>query len=120
MSVFPGTVAFTGGDPDGGDGRYAQKLEYKEWVKFNNAMRAYTNFVEQLPMILTHLMISGLFLPLITTIVAYVYLGARIIYTVSYVTKGSNARKIGALMGSLTLYPLSIAAFVMAIIKAFE
>ena len=116
VSVFPGTVAFTGGDPDGGDGRYAQLLEYKEWVKFNNAMRVYTNFVEQLPMVLTHLMISGLFLPLITTVCAFVYVGARVIYGVMYWTKGGDARKIGAVMGSLPLYLLSIAAFVMAII----
>ena len=69
-------------------------------------------------MVLTYLLIGGLFLPLITMIVSYVYIGARIIYAISYATKGSDARKIGAILGSLPLYLLSIATLVMIIIKA--
>ena len=90
-----------GGFPDSGDGRYSQKLEYKDWVKFNNAMRSHMNFVELLPMILTYLLIGGLFLPLIAMICGYVFIAGRIIFAVMYNVKGSNARKLGAILGSL-------------------
>ena len=52
-----------GGHPDCGDGRYARKLPYGDWVNFNNAMRIHHNFVESLPTIITLLLASGLFLP---------------------------------------------------------
>ena len=44
--AFPGSEPAEGGWPDAGDGRYAQKLDYADWVKFNNVMRAHLNQVE--------------------------------------------------------------------------
>ena len=116
-AAFPGTEPAVGGFPDCGDGRYSQKLDYHDWVKFNNAMRVHMNFVEMLPTILTILCISGLFLPKITMYVAFINAGARIIYAIMYVTNGSNSRVIGAVAGSLPLYCLMIASFVFAFIE---
>ena len=41
QKAFPNTKPAPGGFPDAGDGRYSQKLEYKSWVEFNNAMRVH-------------------------------------------------------------------------------
>ena len=38
-----------GGYPDTGNGRYSEKLEYKQWVQFNLDQRAHKNFLEMLP-----------------------------------------------------------------------
>ena len=70
-----------------------------------------------LPAILTIICITGLFLPKITGIVAFINAGARVIYAVMYVNGGSDSRVIGALAGSLTLYILAIAGFIFACIE---
>ena len=117
QAAFPGSSPATGGFPDCGEGRYSQKLPYADWVKFNNSMRTHLNFVEQLPVVLTILCISGLFLPKVTMYVGFINAGARIIYTAMYVTRGSNSRVIGAVSGSLPLYLLMIATFVFAFME---
>ena len=70
-----------------------------------------------LPTILTILCVSGLFLPKVTMYVGFVNAGARIIYTIMYVMRGSNYRALGAIAGSLPLYLLMIATFVFAFIE---
>ena len=62
--------------------------------------------------------VGGLFLPVITMYVGFINAGARIIYTVMYLMRGGNSRVIGAVAGSLPLYLLAIATFVMTIIEA--
>jgi hypothetical protein len=32
--------------PDMGNGRYSEKLSYKEWFEFNNAIRVHYNYIE--------------------------------------------------------------------------
>ena len=43
---FPGTVVPKGGYPDMGNGRYAARLDYKDWYNFNNAQRVHYNYLE--------------------------------------------------------------------------
>ena len=66
------------------------------------------NFVEMLPVIVMTLVLGGLFVPKVTMYVAILNCIARIIYTVMYVTKGSNNRYVGAIAGSLPLYVVLI------------
>ena len=120
VEAFPGTTPATGGFPDCGDGRYAQKLPYKDWMEFNNAMRVHQNFVEQLPMLLFLLLPSGLFLPKITMYAGFMIAGGRAIYAVTYLKSGSDGRKIGTILGTIPLYVAAIPAFVMACIKLSE
>lgn len=40
-NAFPGTEPSVGGWPDAGEGRYSDKLSYKQWVKFNNVIRTH-------------------------------------------------------------------------------
>ena len=114
-AAFPGTKPAVGGFPDAGEGRYAAKLPYEAQMKFNYAMRVHMNFVEQLPMLLSILCISGLFIPKVTMYVGFINAGARIIYTIMYVMRGGNYRVLGAVAGSLPLYGLAIATMVFAI-----
>ena len=83
-------------------------------------MRVHQNYVESIPLMLTILLIGGLYLPLITMIVAYLNVGTRALYCIMYVAKGSNARVIGAVAGSLPLYLLGFATFGIAVYQAFE
>ena len=109
-----------GGFPDCGDGRYSEKLDYKSWVEFNNAMRVHMNFVESLPLMLTIIVIAGLYLPLITMIIAFLNCGTRLIYIILYTKIGSDARVLPAIGGSLPLYLLGWVAFGIALYDAFK
>ena len=40
-NAYPGEKPAVGGFPDTGEGRYADKLPYKDWVEFNNSQRVH-------------------------------------------------------------------------------
>ena len=107
-----------GGFPDSGEGRYAQKLPYESWIRFNNAQRVHQNFVESLPVILTYLSVGGLFLPKLTLLCGVLLATMRPVYAYMYVKRGGDARKLGAITGSGPLYAVGFASFVIAVIQA--
>ena len=63
------------------------------------------------------LLVGGLFLPVITSVVGFVVAGARLVYTIMYLTTGSDARKIGSILGNLPLYLLMLTNFVYGIVE---
>ena len=73
-----------GGYPDMGNGRYADKLSYEAWFKFNCAQRAHYNFLEQIPILLVFLGVSGLQYPFVAGILGLLYVLGRIIVTFTY------------------------------------
>ena len=83
-------------------------------------MRVHMNFVEMLPVLLTILCLSGLFLPKVTMWIGFLNAGARIVYTIMYVMRGGNYRVLGAVAGSLPLYALALTSFVYAIIEVLK
>ena len=105
------SVPAPGGFPDCGDGRYSEKLSYKDWIEFNNAQRVHQQFTESLPFMLTVILISGLYLPFITMLIAFLNCGTRMLYTICYVKSGSDARRLGQLLGSGPLMLLAWVAF---------
>ena len=113
-----GTEPAVGGFPDCGDGRYSEKLEYKSWVEFNNAMRVHMNFVESLPLMITVLLVSGLYLPAITMVIGFLNCGTRLIFIIMYVKFGSDYRRLGAQLGGAPLYILGWVSFGIAIYDA--
>ena len=115
---FPESGASRGGWPDSGDGRYSKKLDYKDWVDFNNKMRVHQNFVEALPLIITTLLLASLAFPLVTCVIDYINMVARLVFTVMYVKFGANSRIIGAVAGGLPIYLLSLATLVTFCIRA--
>ena len=116
---FPDGEPAVGGWPDAGDGRYSDKLEYKQWIQFNNSMRVHQNFVELLPVIVTFLLLGGLVLPKIAMWIGFIHAAARIVYTTMYVKYGSNYRALGAIAGSLPIYLLGIATLVKLGLASF-
>ena len=106
-----------GGWPDSGDGRFSQKLPYKDWMHFNNSMRVHQNFVEQLPIMLTFLLIGGLVLPKMSAIVGVLVVVSRALYSLSYVKLGPNWRPVGAL-ANIALYGLGVCSFKVALSTA--
>ena len=80
-------------------------------------MRVHQNFVEQLPMMLTILVLSGLFLPKLTMFVGFLLVGGRAIYAIMYIKRGPAGRRLGAFLGNLPMNILFLSAFVTACIK---
>jgi glutathione S-transferase len=79
-----------------GAGRFADKLSYEDWFKFNCAQRAHYNFMEQMPPLMLFLIISGLYFPFIAGIIGCGYFLARIMFTLGYM-KSPNKRRLGGL-----------------------
>eukprot|EP00347_Sterkiella_histriomuscorum_P011405 403372585 len=96
-----------GGYPDAGSGRFSEKLAYKDWYEFNNAQRVHLNFIEQLPLILTLILIVAMKDSLASLIISIVYFVARLTYTVGYLIGGPNYRAVGA----LTILALLVISF---------
>ena len=95
-----------GGYPDAGNGRYSQKLSYKEWFDFNNAQRAHYNFLEMAPSTFLWLLIAGVYYPCFASVVGLLTGVFRLHYAYSYATKGAQGRRIGAIGNDLMILAL--------------
>jgi Predicted membrane protein len=83
------------GYPDHGNGRYSEKLSYKDWFMLNNSYRAHSNFVESLGVIIPATLIGGIGFPKAATILGWTYFLGRIIYTIGYHTMTPTNRYYG-------------------------
>ena len=81
-----------GGYPDMGDGRFAAKLPFKEWLKLSVGQRAHQNYVEGLPLVLSSIAVAGLKYPIATAIMSLVYVIGREIYCIGYRRAGPKGR----------------------------
>jgi len=111
--AFPGEVPNKEGYPDCGQGRYSDKLPYKDWYDFNNAQRIHYNFLEAIHVILTWLVIAGVAYPWYAVVGGSVYFVGRLVYIIGYSFGGPNGRFIGVLihmLAALFLFGLSIAS----------
>lgn len=84
------------GYPDMGSGKYAEKLPYKDWYNLNIAMRTHYQFLEQVPMALTFLLLGGLSAPIPAAGLGFAYFGGRLLYTTGYQKGGPAGRSTGA------------------------
>jgi hypothetical protein len=101
-----GTAIHVDGYPDMGNGRYAEHLDYEDWVKFNNAQRAHYNLVEVSGPALASCITAGLYQPIIAGSLGISFALGRVIYSMGYNSKGASGRMAGAIMGSLSLFGL--------------
>lgn len=88
-----------------GDGRYSEKLAYKDWYLFNCAQRAHINFVESIATYLILLLVAGLYNPLVTAGLGVALIVGRIIYGIGYVVSPA-LRLPGALIIDAALLAL--------------
>lgn len=94
-----------------GNGRYSEKLSYKEWYELNNAQRVHLNFVEQLPLILILILLTSFTQPLAALILSIAYFLLRLIYAIGYYFKGPSFRALGAIPNLLVKLALFGFAF---------
>ncbi len=72
------------GLPDVGSGRFAAKLDYKSWMEFSKRQYLYMNLIEELPLVLTLIFITGLGSSISALIIGGFYFIARIIMIISW------------------------------------
>ena len=69
-----------GGYPDCGNGWYSRKLPYDDWYALNKAYRTHMNYVENLTIVVSSILIAGLSYPGVTNIVAIIFCVSRVFY----------------------------------------
>ena len=106
-----GAPIVKGGYPDMGNGRYAEKLSYREWYEFNLSQRVHYNFIEHIASVLILLILGGIALPTAAGWLGWAYFIGRVFYTAGYLMKGPKGRLVGALIVDLSFIGLVGVAF---------
>lgn len=75
-----GITAGVGGAPDDGNGKFSDKLSYKDWVSFNVMQRIHKNFYESFVVVTAVAAIGGLVFPWVTVFVFPVWMLGRFCY----------------------------------------
>ncbi|PWA03151.1 hypothetical protein BB558_000673 [Smittium angustum] len=83
--------------PDMGCGRFAAKLSDEDWATFNNVIRVHQNYVEQLPVAISAVLMSGLFYEKASITLGLAYVASRIAYAYGYAKFGPKGRMVGAI-----------------------
>jgi hypothetical protein len=92
---LPGIKHSADGYPDMGNGRYSDTLSYANWFKFNLAQRAHYRFMESFPAILGLHVLSGVYFPVATAILAPSYMWAYHVFGANYIEGGPENRYSG-------------------------
>lgn len=71
-----------GGYPDMGNGRFSTKkmISYKQWLELNKAQRGHLNFLEQITIVCTLVLVCGLEMPILAVIFGALYGIFRCLY----------------------------------------
>ena len=75
------------GYPDMGNGRFSEKLSYKDWFNFNLRVRAHSNFFENIGSMIFATLVAGILYPFYASILGFVYCAARLGYVLGYTIK---------------------------------
>jgi len=113
---FPGQALPKHGYPDTGNGRYGEKLGYKEWFDLATAQRIHYNYLEAIGSILTWIVISGIAYPWISIGCGISYFIGRLVYLFGYMKLGPNGRFIGVLI----IFLASLTSFVTSVLTPFK
>ena len=112
IEVFPGQKAAPNdGLPDNGCGYYSRKLPYRDWLRFNNAVRTHFNTLEMLPVSVGCVVVTGLKYPWVGFAEGVLILVGRIIYLIGY-HKFADKRAIGGVITLLTILASGITSIV--------
>ena len=101
------------GFPDSGHGRFAEKLEYKQWLEINSVIRSHLNQVEQLPMAMAFFLIGAFYMPLIAVIGAWALVILRILYIILYIWAGPDSRLLVTVPIFIIVYGFGLASIIM-------
>jgi len=103
------------GYPDMGSGHYSEKLQYKDWYRFNAAQRVHYHYLESVTCVVCWLLIAGLLHPWVAVAFGAAYIIGRILFTIGYMTKGPRGRWIGFLTCQISATVLFVFSFVSPI-----
>ena len=106
-----GGVIAKGGYPDMGNGRYAEKLSYREWLLFNNAARAHLNFTETVGITIPTILIASIHYPKQAAILGAIHFIGKLLYGIGYVKGGAKKRILGAIPATMSSFVVFIFAF---------
>mmetsp|Transcript_32268 Transcript_32268/g.28583 ORF Transcript_32268/g.28583 Transcript_32268/m.28583 type:complete len:158 (-) Transcript_32268:30-503(-) len=119
-SAFPGEPLPKNGYPDTVAGKYASKLEYKDWFELNSAHRVHFNFFESITQLIVCILIGGLVYPWPVVIIAGIHILCRLVYLYLYLQKGPDSRAKIAPVILLSTMALHIIALLAPIMIAVE
>ncbi|KAJ2891012.1 hypothetical protein IWW38_003818 [Coemansia aciculifera] len=106
--------------PDNGGGRFADKLSDEDWVVFNNIKRVSDNYSEQVGMVLSMLIMAGLFHPKLAASLGASFMVGRTIYAKGYTAWGPKGRMYGAPIATISFLAMTlIAAYNAALVTVF-
>ena len=92
------------GYPDEGSGRIAKSLAYKEWVRFNKAVRGHMNYNEQIVVFVLSILLCGLFKPVWAGWLGIGIAVGRLLYFVGYGFLGPAVMIAGELVALLPMF----------------
>ena len=99
------------GYPDMGEGRFAEKLSYKNWVLLATSQRIAYNYLEQIPPLVFCTMVAGIKYWILATIFAGAHFVGRLAYSIGY-SSSPRGRIFGSLLNFLSLIAQIVLAFV--------
>ncbi|KAJ2367296.1 hypothetical protein IW150_005708 [Coemansia sp. RSA 2607] len=102
--------------PDNGGGRFSDKLSDEDWLAFNNIKRTSDNYSEQVSVVLTILMLAGMYMPRAAAALGVSYMLGRSVYARGYKAKGPKGRMAGGLIMTLSLVSMTGVAVYNALI----
>ena len=97
-----------------GNGRYADKLSYKDWFDFNVAQRIHYHYLESVTPVVCWLLIGGIYYPQVSASLGAAYILGRIIFHIGYSLKGPQGRVIGFILQFLATFALCIVSIISA------
>ena len=81
-----------------GEGRYAERLSYKDWFNFGVAQRIHYHFMECYTSIVTWILIAGVRFPIPAIAFGAGFSCARLIFHIGYIRKGPKGRTVGFIL----------------------
>ncbi|KAJ2082400.1 hypothetical protein H4R24_001636 [Coemansia sp. RSA 988] len=106
--------------PDNGGGRFSDKLSDEDWIKFNSIKRVSDHYTEQVGLVLSMLLMAGLFQPKLAASLGAAFIFGRFLFGRGYISKGPEGRKIGFMISALSFLALmGTAAYNAAMVTCF-
>lgn len=98
LKKFNGKGIGKGCHPDPGLGRFADKLPLEHWYELNVAQRVHGNFLESIAIVITTLLIAGLFLSKIVGGLGLLYIIGRYLYASGFKSTTGGSRVKGFML----------------------
>ena len=103
------------GYPDMGNGRFSDKMTYKQWFDFNVAQRIHYHYLESVTSVICWILIAGLVYPEVTIALGGGFFLGRVLFHIGYSVKGPQGRSLGFLLQLACSVALGVFSFISSI-----